>query len=533
MRGKTCRALLLVLCAMIPWLSGCQLSAYQGVEETVRPRAVITPAPTLTNAPATLYSSVLTEKRVVSIVLEGYTDDKSMRALISLLKSANIPCVFFVSGIDADEHPDVIKEIEDAGFSMGNYGLNAEKNMEDNDIKTNIHQFQRGQDLIYEVTGLKPALFRCNGTKYTDDVLKAAAYVGLQAGVNPGTYLNHRSFSDRSNATLYVQRLTRGAVISVKLGQELDGDEYDGAEESMRYLAIDPQPFLSDNMEELLNFTYENVVNVVSWLISALNSEGYIVLSPDALQAEKMTMFDTPAQLSEETLSLLNSDLYDTPNTPEALGAATGAAAGDTAFDGAVFVGDSITAGIGDYVAWRRESQPEYLGTSQFLTTSNLGVIASEMRITATSVHPEVDGVKMTIDDAIKALDAKTVYLTPGLSDVRSYTKEKLIENLKLMIYQIRRQNPDTKVILQSIPPGIADRYTEPANDKIFRYNLAVAKFCLQYDIPFVDVAYALRNETGDLMNSLCIDPDTYGIHLNDAGCEKWIDYIRTHVPNQ
>ena len=527
------RALCMLLCAALSWLfTGCSFGGSPTTVQTVRPKAVVTPEPKLEDAPAMLLTSVLTDKRVVSLVFEGYTDDTSMRALLDAVKKTGVPCIFFISGIEANEHPEVVKEIADAGLTIGNYAINAPKNMQDNDVSQNIHQFQRGQELIGEVANIKPTLFRCNGTEYTKEVLQAAAHVGLKAGINPGVYLNHRSFDQKSDASLFVTRLTRGSIISVKLGQELDASEYDGvAEEYMRNLEIDPLPFLSDNMTELITATYANTANVVIWLLEALNSEGYIVLSPEALQAERLTMFDSPLELGEETSAMLDPEAYALPVAQAPLETFTGAPAGDEALDGAVFVGDSLTAGLKDYVEWRRETDGAFLGTAQFLTANNLGVVASQMRVTSDSAHPTVDGVKMTVEAGLKAMDAKTVYLMPGIGDVRGYTKEKLIENLKLLIYQIRNKNPGVWICLQSIPPGVQERLSEPSNMKIFQYNLAVFKFCLQYGIPFFDPAFALRDEKGDLRADLCIDSGTYGLHLNDAGCEKWIDSIRNHLP--
>lgn len=501
-------------------------------ESTARPHASVVTDQRLDNSPAMLYSSVLTEKRVVSLIFEGYTDDDTMRSLISVVKSKNIPCVFFISGSEADEHPDVVKGIANANLTIGNYGINAEKKMEDNGVQENIHQFQLGQELLFENAGVKPTLFRCNGTEYTKEVLQAASSVGLLAGVNPSVYLNHRSFDEKANAVLFAQRLTRGSIISIKLGQELDATEYDGAEVSMEKLAVDPPPFLSDDMEETIRMTYGNIVNVVSWLLEALNSEGYDILSPEALQSERLSAFDSPIELNKELLATLDPSTYALPVTEAPLGIPENEATNGTSLNGAVFVGDSIMVGLQNYVAWRRETDRVYLGTAQFLTAANLGVVASQRRVTPDSNHPVVDGKKMAIEAALKKLGAKIVYLMPGLSDVNNNTEEKLIENLKLLIYQIERENPDIHVYMMSIPPGVAGRYAEPTNAKIFRYNLTVFQFCLQYGIPFVDTAYALRDKSGDLPVDLCIDPDTYGVHMNDTGCERWIGYVLNHMPS-
>ena len=547
-------ALCLLLCGVLLLVGGCARPT-----ETPAPipsatpmlvHASVTPAPTLEDEPAIVYSHVLTDKRVVSLILEGFTDDGTMQSSLYALKSAGVPAVFFVSGIVADEHPQTVKLMASEGFVVGNYGLNAQKNMQDNDVLTNIHQFQRCQELIEKAIGSKPTLFRCNGTTYTREVLQAAAHVGLRAGVQPNVFLNHSSFAQYENALQFVQKLARGSIISIKLGQVLDTGEYEGTQYNMDYLAIDPSPMLSDKMEDIAAQTYANIVNVVGWLLQALEEEGYVVVSPEALQAERITMFDAPAELDSDTLALLSPDSYALPVSkkpltniapsptasptpegsvsPEATPSATPST---TLGDGLVFIGDSVTLGLQNYVEWRRETQPDYLIGTQFLTSADFSIGMSQMRVSSSSVHPTVGGVKMAVDAALQKLGAKVVFLMPGQTDVRNYTVEKFIDNLKLMIYQIRKTNPGIRLYLQSIPPGVAGRYTKPTNEQVFACNLAMYKLCLQFGIPFMDTAYALRDDQGNLPDTLCLDADTYGIHLNDAGCEQWIQFLRGYMP--
>lgn len=546
------QALCLLLCGMLMLLTGCTSRTETPVPTATAtpsfPHASVTPAPTLTNEPAIVYGNVLTDQRVISLVLEGYTDDGTMQAVVSALKGASIPSVFFVSGIVANEHPQTVQLIAQEGFTVGNYGLNAEKNMQDNDVLTNIHQFQRAQELISEVVGRQPLLFRCNSSVYSREVLQAAAYVGLQAGVQPNMFINHTSFDTYDDALVFVQKLARGSIVSIKLGQVLDADEYNGTQYNMNNLAIDPAPMLADKMEDTVAATYANITNVVGWLLQALEAEGYVVLSPEALQAQRISMFDDPVVVDEATLAMLDPDAYTLPVTAQVLSnivpkptgtpapadseaPETSPTASTSLGDGIVFVGDSVMQGLQNYVEWRRGTEPDFLGNAQFLTSSDFCIGMAEMRVSANSVHPMVNGVKLPVEEALAKLNAKTVFLMPGQTDVRNYSTDKFIENLKLMIYQIRKANPGARVYLLSIPPGVAERYTKPANSLLFTYNLALFKLCLQYDIPFLDVAYALRDDFGNLPDDLCMDAETYGIHVNDEGCEKWIHFLRGYMP--
>ena len=523
----------LCLCSVLLLMSGCSNTPTVVLENkaTQRSRLIATPAPTLSNDPAILYKSVLTDKRIVSLVFEGYTDDLSMLAIMEELKKAKVSSIFFLSGVSASEHPDVVKAIHQAGFVIGNYGINAPKSMEEQDAQANVHQFRRSQELIEPITGNAPTLFRCNGSIYTKEVLQAASLVGLEAGVEPGVFLNHRSFHQMSDAQQFVQRLTRGSIITIKLGQELDFSEFNEAKPNMDDIAVDPPPFLSDDMQSTIINTYANIVPVVAWLIEALKADGYAMVSPEELQAYRIAMFDSPTQLDAKTLAALKPDAYALPATDFPMGLQEHAPKNTNAWSGTVLIGDALTTGVQDYVQWRRKEAPEYLDGLQFLTSANFGVVSSLMRISSTSDHPQLDGERLLVEDALAKMKARAVLLMPGLSDVRRYSQEKLIDSLKVLIYQIRTKIPGVRIFILTIPPGIAKRYGEPTNARIFQYNLAVARFCLEYDVPLIDTAYALRDDQGNLNEFLCIDPDTAGIHLNDAGNERWIDCLRRFMP--
>ena len=85
--------------------------------------------------------------------------------------------------------------------------------------------------------------------------------------------------------------------------------------------------------------------------------------------------------------------------------------------------------------------------------------------------------------------------------------------------------------MLMSVPPVILARNATPSNKQIFTYNLMLAKLCTEHGIPFLDIAYALRNAKGGLREEYCLDPDLYGMHLNDAGCQALISYIQDNIP--
>jgi lysophospholipase L1-like esterase len=414
---------------------------------------------------------------------------------------------------------------------MGTYGLDAQKAKQNSTPEQNAKAFYKTQSAIQIAAERTPSLFRCNGSEYTDELLRIAAASGLQAGVEPTSYLNHRSFSSPGNALNYVRKLQRGSIISIKLGQELDSDEYgDPGSELDERPAIDKEPTLTDESLFSDDDTYSNTLNVFLWLLDALQDEQFDVVSIKSLMRSEQdgTSVNT---LSKQELSLYNAESYTLPLTAEPLGAALTDAVEDSYFDGAVFIGDSISLRLQTYVEAQREIDPAFFGTARFLTSQGLGIGNSLWQVSADSRHPTYEGSAMAVEDAVAAMDDVTrVYIMLGMNDIQYYDTEDFINNYRTLIYLIRSKTPGVDICIQSITPGTAGRTSVPTNEDIFLYDLALAKLCAEYGYTYIDVASALRDDAGSLPETLCSDAGNLGLHLNESAVEIWIQYLRTHA---
>lgn len=521
--------MILLLAAVCLTLCSCQQLAPL-TDQAAQPKFTATPEPALTCEPAALYTGVDTKKRVVSLVLEGYTDDTTTTQLMDLISQRNIPCVWFVSGVVADEHVPMLRYATNAGIELGNYTISAEKELEQRSATYLVHQFERTQQLIFAACGRLPSIGRCNSTEYTETMLQAARAGGLAHAVEPTLYLNHRSFASESDAQQYMSSIIRGSIISVKLGQELDDDEYgDVGEELDERPAIDPPPTISeDSTQDEAKWQYQNIVPVVTWLLDQLEANGYEVVSLADLQAAQADILPQVRELTEEELALYDPASYAAPASKTPMGQSVTHAGSMAELDGAVFVGDSVTTGLGGYVAWRRQQDASFLPNTSFISWSGMTV---ESALSTIDSDNPVGQSQPNIAKAIKETSASRVYLMLKFSTSRAYSQEQYLSNLRLLIHHIQQENPGVQVVVQSVLPGVSQRTTTPTNAQLFRYNLLLGKMCQEYGIPFLDVAFALRDAEGGLKAEYCIDADTYGIHLSDEGCQAWLEYLAANIP--
>jgi len=192
---------------------------------------------------------------------------------------------------------------------------------------------------------------------------------------------------------------------------------------------------------------------------------------------------------------------------------------GEEWFNDAIFIGDSLTVGLGAYKI-----------LDENLVFASTGINPQTI---LTKACVEKNGTTLTVADAIKDLTPKKIYIMLGSNGVAFLSKEKVIELYGEFIDSVKTSHPDSQIYLQSIMPVTSskeksdDRY---ANSKIDEYNEAILDLANKKEVYFVNVAEAVKDENGCLPDSSSSD----GMHFGPSVYNLWLDYLREHyVPLQ
>ena len=192
-------------------------------------------------------------------------------------------------------------------------------------------------------------------------------------------------------------------------------------------------------------------------------------------------------------------------------------------FDDAVFVGDSVSLRLNYYC----QAHKGALGKAQFLTAGSLGSGNALLEVSADSVHPQYQGEKKLIQDSVKAMGAKKVFIMLGMNDLNIYKIDGTVKNMNTLAQRILKQSPDAEIYLQSMTPILANHEKgQLTNKNLDKYNAELKKLAKEKGYHFADVASVMKLEDGSLKPEYCSDPEGMGIHFTDAGAEAWIDYL-------
>ena len=220
------------------------------------------------------------------------------------------------------------------------------------------------------------------------------------------------------------------------------------------------------------------------------------------------------------------------PQTDQPLGLRKSAWVLDSYFDDTIFVGDSVTQKLQQYVTDKRKTgDSTLLGNARFIAVQSLGTHTALADISEKSLHPTVRGTKMTIENALATLGAKKVYIMLGMNDVAVSGMDASVSNMLKFLQRIQSKVPGIEIFVQSATPRLSG--SQPTTEQLFEYNLRVYDELLKLNdsrIHFVDVAYVMRDDAGRLYEDYCSDKTGMALHFTNAGCEKWVEYLYTHA---
>lgn len=188
------------------------------------------------------------------------------------------------------------------------------------------------------------------------------------------------------------------------------------------------------------------------------------------------------------------------------------------------FLGDSTTYGLKYYGVLAGGKD-----TTQVWTPAS-GTLAVFSQSIATIVYPDT-GTEITIREAAALNQPELMVITLGVNGVSSMDEEYFKSEYTDLIEGILEASPETVIILQSILPVAAhyENQTSINNEKISRANIWIEEIARAAGLGYLDTYSALVGEDGFLPNEY---QNGDGLHLNEAGFNLILEYIRTHGVN-
>lgn len=199
----------------------------------------------------------------------------------------------------------------------------------------------------------------------------------------------------------------------------------------------------------------------------------------------------------------------------------------DTFFNGSVFVGDSITQGLQNYVIRERKEDPTLLGDARFAAAKSYGLDNACSR--KTGEHSlKYKGKSWTLPDLVYEMQADKVFIMLGVNDWAGSAIEHCIEEYRTAITNVRELSPDVEFYVQSCTPITEDgERPKLNNENMDAFNAALILMCEELGVHYVDIATPLKGEDNCLVKAY--SSDNY-VHMSAEGAAVWVDTLYTYA---
>ena len=192
-----------------------------------------------------------TEEKKVALTINCAWENTDIDKILNSLKEYNVKVTFFVVGDFAKKYPESVKAIYDAGHEIGNHSF-THPHVNNLSLEDNVKQINDCNNLVKEITGLTPMLYRAPYGEYNDTVIKASKQANMYAiqwnvdsldytdlskedmwkriekGVNPGSIiLMHSGTKNTADALGYIiENLQNMKYDIVKVSDLIYKDNY-------------------------------------------------------------------------------------------------------------------------------------------------------------------------------------------------------------------------------------------------------------------------------------------------------------------
>lgn len=213
-------------------------SAKADVYRTVGSKPFVPPLGTVTS----LYRGNRNEK-IIALTIDDGPRPIFTERLIKELTDAKVPATFFVVGKVVEKRPELVKELDQAGFQIGNHSYHHPK-LTKLDYRDVVAEYKATNDLITKITGKPVKYCRPPGGDANKLVIDAAASLGLKTVFWTDDPADFAKPTEKLLESKAVRRLTNGGIVLLHTGIQQTIDMLptfiaEARKEGFRFVSLD------------------------------------------------------------------------------------------------------------------------------------------------------------------------------------------------------------------------------------------------------------------------------------------------------
>ncbi|KHF27765.1 Peptidoglycan-N-acetylmuramic acid deacetylase PdaC [Anoxybacillus sp. BCO1] len=156
--------------------------------------------------------NVPTDEKMVAITFDDGPDILYTPDILTILKQYDAKATFFVVGFRAEKYPDIIKRQMNEGHEIANHTYK-HLDFRGKSKQTIEEEIKKSEDVLYDITGKRPTLFRPPLGYYNKQIIDIAK----QRGYTVVMWSKHQDTCDWQNPG--TRRIVRRVVQHIQPGQ--------------------------------------------------------------------------------------------------------------------------------------------------------------------------------------------------------------------------------------------------------------------------------------------------------------------------
>ncbi|WP_146547776.1 polysaccharide deacetylase family protein [Rummeliibacillus suwonensis] len=120
---------------------------------------------------------VQTKEKVIALTFDDGPDPRYTSQILEVLAKYDAKATFFMLGKSAEKYPEIVKRQFNEGHELANHTYSHPFKIGGSKLK---EELKKTNDIIYNITGYAPTLFRPVGGIYTDDIINTAKKSGYK-----------------------------------------------------------------------------------------------------------------------------------------------------------------------------------------------------------------------------------------------------------------------------------------------------------------------------------------------------------------
>lgn len=196
----------------------------------------------------------------------------------------------------------------------------------------------------------------------------------------------------------------------------------------------------------------------------------------------------------------------------------------DEFFNSSVFVGDSITQGLQNYVTQMRKDRPMLLGDAKFAAAKSFNLQRACSSRVPSDGALRYRGKAMTIPGIIKEMGVNNVYIMLGVNDWAGSHIDECDTLYRKLLDNIRSEVPEVNIHVQSCTPVTkAGERAKLNNENLDGFNESLRAICQDTGAEYVEISAALKGEDN------CMKPEyssDHYVHVSKDGATAWVNAL-------